>query len=119
MEPDARTSHSLVAYRESVVLFGGAGEFVKSCSLRKGFNDLWIFDTKKSNKEWRRVNDEGFVPKKRMQHAAGVIGGVMLISAGYNTEARVVMDDFCMFDFRLGAWIPCEMSKPNGKKFTA
>jgi hypothetical protein len=119
MEPDARTSHSLVAYRESVVLFGGAGEFVKSCSLRKGFNDLWIFNTKKSNKEWRRVNDEGFVPKKRMQHAAGVIGGVMLISAGYNTEARVVMDDFCMFDFRLGAWIPCEMSKSNGKKFTA
>jgi hypothetical protein len=27
-EPDARTAHSLVAYWDKVVLFGGAGEFI-------------------------------------------------------------------------------------------
>jgi hypothetical protein len=47
------------------------------------------------------------------------MGGAMLISAGYNTEAKVIMDDFCIFDFGLSSWVPCDMYKPNGKKFTA
>lgn len=36
----------------------------------------------------------GNQPKKRMHHAAGMLGCVMVVSGGYNTEAKVVMDDF-------------------------
>jgi hypothetical protein len=34
-----------------------------------------------------------------MYHAAGCLGGIMLVSGGYNTEAKVTLDDFNLFDF--------------------
>jgi len=52
-----------------------------------------------------------------MNHASGVMGCVMMVSGGFNTEAKVVMDDFNLFDFRLSAWVPLEMHKPDGSVF--
>ena len=54
-DPDARTAHSLVAYRSNVVLFGGGGAFIPSIKLRMGYNDLWMFDTQGPLKHWERV----------------------------------------------------------------
>jgi hypothetical protein len=34
-----------------------------------------------------------------MHHAAGCLGGVMLVVGGFNTEAKVVLDDYNLFDF--------------------
>lgn len=68
---------------------------MQKISLRQGFNDVWMFDTRQGNKTWTELKDvAGHVPKKRMNHAAGIMGCVMIISGGYNTEAKVIMDDF-------------------------
>jgi hypothetical protein len=58
------------------------------------------------------------VPKKRMYHASATIGCVMLVMGGFNTEAKVVLDDFNLFDFRLNAWVSVQMSKAfSGQAF--
>ena len=46
------------------------------------------------------IESNGIVPIKRMNHASGVLGGIMLIMGGFNTEAKVVLDDFNLFDFK-------------------
>ena len=47
------------------------------------------------------------------------MGAVMLVMGGFNTETRVVMDDFCTFDFRESTWVPCDTHKADGSRFTA
>lgn len=37
----------------------------------------------------------------------------MLVMGGVNPEAKVVLDDFNLFDFRLNAWVSVQMSKAN------
>jgi hypothetical protein len=112
-KPSPRTGHTLTSYRDQVVLFGGAGEFVSSISMRIGFNDLWTFGTESKEKGWNLSNEKGFVPKKRMYHASATLGCVMLVMGGVNPEAKVVLDDFNLFDFRLNAWVSVQMSKAN------
>lgn len=56
------------------------------------------------------------MPKKRMQHAAATMGCVMLVMGGVNPEAKVVLDDFNLFDFRLNAWLNVRMSKANSRQ---
>ena len=117
-KPSPRTGHTLTSYRNLIVLYGGAGEFLSSIGLRVGFNDLWVFDTESKEKLWKLCNEKGFVPKKRMYHASATIGCVMLVMGGFNTEAKVVLDDFNLFDFRLNAWVNVQMSKANsGQSF--
>lgn len=72
--------------------------------LREAFDDLWIWDTIE-NKNWIRVDGKGTVPKRRNYHAAGVLGGFMVVMGGVNTEARTVLDDFNIFDFNEKMWI--------------
>lgn len=98
------------------MLFGGAGEFISSVGLRIGFNDLWTFDTESPNRSWMLCNEKGFLPKKRMYAASGVMGCVMIVVGGFNTEAKVVMDDFNLFDFRLNSWLPVKMQKAASKE---
>jgi len=78
--------------------------------LREAFNDLWIWDTK-TNCSWDKVEATGSIPNKRMYHSAGVLGGIMLVLGGVNTEARVVLDDFNLFDFNSNTWIKVRMIK--------
>jgi len=35
---------------------------------------------------------------------------------GVNPEAKVVLDDFNLFDFRLNAWLNVRMSKANSRQ---
>ena len=118
--PPARTSHSLCAYRDSIALFGGSGAFIQEIGLRMSFNDLWIWDSKATSKRWVKIDDKGVVPKKRMQHAAASLGGIMLVMGGLNTEAKIVLDDFNLYDFQTENWLKVRMAKEkDGKIFTS
>ena len=83
------------------MLFGGSAAFIKEIGLRMSFNDLWIWNSKSTEpiKAWRKMLDKGNVPKKRMQHAAACMGGIMLLMGGFSTEAKVILDDYNLFDF--------------------
>ncbi len=97
--PKARSAHSLCAYKEKLVLFGGSGFFHQEIGMREAYNDLWMWDTGLKTSEWRQIECKGSIPIKRMHHAAGCLGGVMLVVGGFNTEAKVVLDDYNLFDF--------------------
>ena len=86
-----------------IVIFGGAGPFLAAVEIRLSYNDIQIYDTKR--KHWQHVEAFGKIPKKRCSHAAAVMGGVMLVHGGYNTEGKVTLDDFNLYDFGQHEWI--------------
>ena len=64
--------------------------------------------------------DKGNVPKKRMQHAAACMGGIMLLMGGFSTEAKVILDDYNLFDFQSESWLKVRTTKAtDGKVFSA
>jgi hypothetical protein len=50
--PSARSAHSLCAYNEKLVLFGGSGFFHQEIGMREAYNDLWMWDTGRKASEW-------------------------------------------------------------------
>lgn len=56
-DPKPRTAHSLCAYRDQVVVFGGSGAFMEDIRMRESFNDLWLWCTIKN--KWRFVDAQG------------------------------------------------------------
>jgi hypothetical protein len=42
--PDARSAHTFLAYEHYLVVFGGAGPFLRSIKMRMSYNDVFIFD---------------------------------------------------------------------------
>jgi hypothetical protein len=52
--------------------------------MRMSFNDVNIFDTMKE--DWKMDIDGENAPKKRMNHSASIMGCLMLVHGGFNTE---------------------------------
>lgn len=44
--PEPRQNHTMVSYKDQLILFGGAGPYIPSVKMRASFNDLWTFKTK-------------------------------------------------------------------------
>lgn len=88
----------MCAYRNTIVVQGGSGGYMKDLMRRNGFNGVWSYDIPKGT--WSLVDTFGIKPTMRQHHGAAVLGGVMLVVGGHNTEARVVLDDFNLFDFQ-------------------
>jgi hypothetical protein len=82
--------------------------------LRESFNDLWVWDTK-TDSHWAQIDGQGSVPKRRMHHATAILGGILLVMGGINTESKLVMDDFNLFDFASNTWIQVRMVKERDR----
>lgn len=74
-EPSGRRSHSSIAYKNKIVIFGGFQE-----NLHKHFNDLHQFDTDKM--EWSLIKPSGIEPSPRRRHSCCVINDLMFIFGG-------------------------------------
>ena len=97
----------MVPYDKKLVVFGGAGTYISSIKMRLSFNDVQIFDTEQE--KWLREPEIEGAPRKRMNHAAAMFGGIMIIHGGANTEQKKVMNDFAMFDMEKLKWIDCKV----------
>lgn len=73
--PSGRRSHSMLAYKNRLIMFGGFQE-----NLKKHFNDLFEFDCDKL--EWKQLNPFGLVPCPRRRHACSIIDDRMFIFGG-------------------------------------
>jgi N-acetylneuraminic acid mutarotase len=40
-----------------------------------------------------------------VNHAAAVIGGIMLVMGGFSSETKQTLDDFNLFDFQTNTWL--------------
>ena len=97
----------MVPYDRKLFVFGGAGHYLSSIKMRMSFNDILVFDT--INEEWQILLENELSPRKRMSHSASIMGCIMLVSGGFSTEAKKVLDDLRMFDCDLMAWIETKL----------
>lgn len=112
--PSERFSHSMVKYQDKLVVFGGAGQYIPSIKMRVGFNDIQIFDL--SNELWMKEPDLDGAPKKRMNQAASLLGCMMLIHGGLNTESKRLMEDMKVFDIELMKWVDTRIYNKNEQR---
>ena len=74
-----------------------------SIKMRESYSNIWEFNTDSEIwTEWD-VQPHG---KKRMHHAADIIGSLMLVHGGYSTESKKVMEDFAVLDTHIKKWVP-------------
>lgn len=93
-------------YKDKLILFGGGGPYVQSIKTRTCYNDIRYFDT--ASKQWYKdlkAMKGNFVPQKRLHHGGDVIGCILAIYGGFNTEQKRVLDDLIMFDIEENAWL--------------
>jgi len=41
----------MVEYNKKLYVFGGAGPYIKQIKMRLGYNDVWLYDTRKDTWE--------------------------------------------------------------------
>lgn len=82
--PTPREGHSCVAYRDSLVVYGGCygGEDDPS-----RFNDVWVLDLK--TKRWTQQKTSGVQPPGRDGHVAALVEDRMVIYGG-STEKKLI-----------------------------
>lgn len=106
--PEPRSGHSAVCYRNSVVIFGGAGSFNNVLKLRKCYNRLHLYDT--VTKKWTTAVTNGHVPQVRRNHAAAVVGTTMLMYGGLD-EVGNVLDDLVGLNLESFRWFAPRIHK--------
>ena len=74
----------MLAYDRKLVVFGGAGAYMQTVKMRLSFNDVHIYDTE--GEQWLKEAEIEGAPRKRMNHAASILGSMMLVHGGFNTE---------------------------------
>ena len=84
--PDKRQNHTMIAYDNKLILFGGSGPYMPSVKMRASYNDLWSFNT--TTEQWSYVDAAGEAPKKRLSHAAARLGCIMMTHGGFSTEGK-------------------------------
>lgn len=87
-----------------LVVFGG----IVDIQEQKSSNDLYAFDL--NRRQWRKINQTGYIPKKRHEHTSSVIGQKMYLFGG--TDFEDYFGDLSIFDFTFNSWI---QAKTHGK----
>jgi Galactose oxidase, central domain len=93
----------MIPYDKKLVVFGGAGGYLTAIKMRMSYNDVHIFDT--DTETWLKEPEIEGAPSKRTNHTASILGGIMLVHGGYNTEQKKTMNDFGFFDLERQKWI--------------
>ncbi len=102
-KPAERFAHTMVQYNDKLVVFGGAGTYISSIKMRLSYNDLFIFDTQ--TECWLPECDIEGAPRKRMNHGCSIMGCLMLVHGGFNTEQKKALDEMKCFDLEIMKWV--------------
>lgn len=79
--PNGRFYHSMNIWKHNIIIFGGAGDYIKRLKARESFNDLWIFNIshwKWKNRSLNLSTKNPNIPQPRLEHAAAVINCCLL-----------------------------------------
>jgi hypothetical protein len=94
-------------YKDNIIIFGGgkifpktiAGKYSKLSRRRATFNDVREFNTYRM--EWEpRDNKQSAALRAhpRTYHGADIIGHVLVVYGGYDTEEKQILDDLKFYD---------------------
>jgi hypothetical protein len=67
--------------------------------------DLCIYDVGKNR--WEAMPNSRHMARSRMNHAAAMLGCLMLIQGGYTSESKKTLGEFHLFDMIANRWIDC------------
>eukprot|EP01068_Selenidium_serpulae_P010422 Selendium_serpulae@DN5462_c0_g1_i2.p1 len=85
--PEPRCGHTMVAYNQKLILFGGNG---RSKSTETSFNDVWEYTpTPNGNGKWEKVEARGTVPVARFFHTSVVYKDEMYVFGGQKGDKDV------------------------------
>lgn len=129
--PHKRFGHTLTSYKNSLIVFGGGGQYIAKIKRRETFNDVFKFDL--STSQWTNLTD--FTPSnyqnnkavhqpysshihpsptKRMGHGSAVLGCNLISYGGvYGEEGNKVLSDFCCFDLEMNQWVRMKQANNN------
>ncbi|XP_078359033.1 attractin-like protein 1 isoform X2 [Oculina patagonica] len=79
--PSARYGHSLVAFDNALILFGG------TCETGNVSNETWTFNT--TSRKWTLIRNPVDKPVGVTGHTATVVGNDMIVLFGYSPEKGV------------------------------
>lgn len=105
-QPEPRSGHSAVSYRNSIIVFGGGGSYNPVLKLRKCYNRLHIYDTSTHytvSHKWATPSPCGPIPQIRRNHAAAIIGSTMMIYGGLDDVGNV-LDDLMAINTETMRW---------------
>jgi len=106
--PPATMLHTMVAYGDQIILFGG---LVQGAKTSVATNQLWLLHTAQC--AWASPVFDGEAPAARIGHAAALreVGdgsAQLFVYGGYATEQREYLNDFAVLSLPTGVW-----SRPN------
>jgi leucine-zipper-like transcriptional regulator 1 len=115
--PEPRFGHTLNICNNHLVLFGGIGEQIPRMKSRKAFSDLRMFNMDTS--EWIQQDfsrDGKQENKKRANHAAAIMGSMLVAHGGYNSEENHLYNLIEVFDIQFKKWTIGEIKAPEDDK---
>ena len=111
--PEPRVQHSAVCFRNSLVVFGGSGEYNPMLKLRNCFNRVHLYDT--VSNRWRTAETVGQPPAVRRNHACTLVGNTMLVYGGMD-EIGNALDDLHALNLETLRWFVPRLHKSSGPK---
>jgi hypothetical protein len=99
--PDPRFGHSVVRYKDTLILYGGEENFDTERKKRKLFNDIYYYHI--HAKLWEQVPWREKVVYGRKYHAAVMIGQNMLVHGGIKPSNNVI-DEMILFNITNNKW---------------
>jgi N-acetylneuraminic acid mutarotase len=99
--PRCREGHSMISYRDKLIVFGGCDGDDDRTEL---FNDVCILDLK--SKRWSYPPLSGKVPEAREGHAAWTYRKSMVVYGGIGRSS--LLSDFHMLDLKQNIWYELE-----------
>ena len=115
--PGPRYSSVMARYDSRLILFGGGGSYIPSIKTRQCFNDVRQFDT--IDRQWlkdQRMLKGNYVPERRMHHKGDILGCILAVYGGFNTENKTVLNDLILYDIADNSWVTAVVKYPNGDK---
>ena len=87
-KPNPRYGHSMVLYKDLLVIYGGAGNYIDKLKVHESYGDIRFYNIISQEWEPSRVDQtpSKLAAPKSQFHQAGTFGCMMLIHGGMFSE---------------------------------
>jgi hypothetical protein len=108
--PEPRFGHSLVRYKNTLILYGGENKYDKERKKRELYIDVYYYHILAN--VWEKISWREKIIYGRKYHAAVVIGTNMIVQGGYNPSSQVI-DEMIQFNLIDHKWRDVGQSVSN------
>jgi N-acetylneuraminic acid mutarotase len=108
--PGPRTATVFSRWGDKLILFGGSGPYISHIKSRRSYYDIYLFDTKTKRWNQNKTKIKGKQSlNKRINHAGDVLGSILAIYGGYDSESKEILDDLVLYDIEEHAWVDADI----------